>query len=423
MRLAYGSSIVGVSHIKKKKPCQDALAVNCTQYALIAAVCDGLGSQKHSGMASKVASEACVKYCSSKIKAGMSEYQVLSVICEAFEESCEAIEDMAREKDLDIWQCDTTMTLGVLIGADLYYGQVGDSGMIALFSDGSIRPVTRQQNDKEGRVYPLKLRSSWDYNKVHGKVASALLCTDGIWRMLNAGSPEQAISRIKRYLDPGIVSRISKSNDESVSSSLCRWTKSELERINNKEAKSANFDDLTMVVMHDTSIPVKTENGVKQEPGRQPNPELVVVKQEENHKASEPSPIDRGSVPVDKGEAPERDESHKASKPSPISSGAGSVDNGETPRPDQGARGVDHKASKPIQDGNSARQEAFNPGQAAIGAGDETIRSSATIANAPVNPAQTGSKSPWPDIESVLRGASELVKDAASKVIGALNRK
>jgi serine/threonine protein phosphatase PrpC len=408
MRLAYGSSIVGVSHIKKKKPCQDALAVNCTEYALIAAVCDGLGSQKHSGLASKAASAACVKCCSSKIKAGMSEYKILSAICEAFEESCDAVEALAREKDLDIWQCDTTMTLGMLIGGDLYYGQAGDSGMIALFSDGSIRPVTRQQNDKEGRVYPLKMRSSWDYNKVDGKVASALLCTDGIWRMLNAGNPEQAISRIKRYLDPGIIWRVNRNDNESVSSTLCRWTKSELERINNKEAESANFDDLTIVVMHDTSIPVMTENGIKQgkEPDRRPNPGLVAAKQDE--KASEPSTI--GAEPVDKGEAPER----KASEPSPINSGA----DRETPKPD-GARGTDHKAFKPIQDGSGARHETFNPGQAVSGTGAETIRPSAAIANAPVN----ASKSPWPIIEAVLRGAGELAMVAASKVIGALNRK
>ncbi|MDR1641269.1 MAG: protein phosphatase 2C domain-containing protein [Clostridiales bacterium] len=252
MKLAYGSSIAGVSHIKRKRPCQDAFFIANSDFALIAAVCDGVGSQKHSGMASAVASEACVKHCIANMKPGMDDNSILAVICHAFEAALDAVENEARAQNLDIWQCDTTMTLGVLANGDLYYGQSGDSGMIALFSDGSYLPVTKQQNDSDGRVYPLRMNSSWAYDKVEGKVASALLCTDGIWKLVNAGDPEQAFFRLNYYMDPRAI--FLRSTQGSRSESLGKWTESELYRINAEEASGANYDDLTMVIMHDTNI-------------------------------------------------------------------------------------------------------------------------------------------------------------------------
>jgi hypothetical protein len=264
MKLAYGSSIAGVSHLKRKRPCQDAFFIAHTDFAMIAAVCDGVGSQKHSGMASAVASEACVKHCLANLKPGMDDNSILAVICHAFEAALDAVEKEARAQNLDIWQCDTTMTLGVLANGDLYYGQSGDSGMIALFSDGSYSSVTQQQNDSSGRVYPLRMNSSWAYDKVEGKVASALLCTDGILKLLNAGGPERIFFRLNYYLDPRAI--FLRSTQGARSDALGKWIEAELKRINAEEAHAANYDDLTIVVMHDTNVRVELSQPASQIP-------------------------------------------------------------------------------------------------------------------------------------------------------------
>jgi hypothetical protein len=226
-----------------------------TGFALIAAVCDGVGSQRNSDLGSQTASAACVAYCAKFLQSGMSDKDVLDIAKEAFGFALQSVYDMSAKNLMDFGQCDTTMTLGIIIDGDLFYGHVGDSGMFALFTDGRILQVTDPQNDEEGRVFPLRDASRWAFGKALGKAAAALLCTDGVWSMLHPKRPPGAkikysIPLIDYYIDPGFLDR--RCPDGNVES-LLGWIDSELDLINKEHAIEARYDDLTIVVMQDTS--------------------------------------------------------------------------------------------------------------------------------------------------------------------------
>ena len=188
MIYASGVSMRGKQHEKEDSPCQDAFAIiKCSGELVVAAVADGLGSQLHSGFAARVAADESTEYCAAHLCETSSEEKPLEVIKNAFHSALELIErrsqnpngDFSDAYDLD--QCDTTLTAAVILDDYLYYGQSGDSGIIALMEDGHYEAITTQQRDEEGRVYPLCFgESKWEIGRTEQKVAAVLLATDGI---------------------------------------------------------------------------------------------------------------------------------------------------------------------------------------------------------------------------------------------------
>ncbi|MDR1642646.1 MAG: protein phosphatase 2C domain-containing protein [Clostridiales bacterium] len=258
MKYIYGNKLVGVGHDSSGKPCQDAFAFANSGFALIACVCDGVGSQKNSDLGSQTASDACVTHCANNLKQGMKDSEIFKMAESAFDFAWRSVVEKASRNRKDIYQCDTTMTLGILVGGDLFYGHVGDSGMFALFDDGCIRPATVQQNDAEGRVFPLRFTNMWKFGKTPGKVAAAILCTDGIWSMLHPKRPEgsqirYSIPLVDYYIDPGFIPRRCPDGKEET---LQRWLESEMRLINKEHAAEVNYDDITIAIMQDTDISI-----------------------------------------------------------------------------------------------------------------------------------------------------------------------
>ena len=69
MIYAYGVTQQGAYHVKNNVVCQDYhKIIKCSENMIIAAVADGLGSEEHSDVASKTASELSTEYCSDHIK-------------------------------------------------------------------------------------------------------------------------------------------------------------------------------------------------------------------------------------------------------------------------------------------------------------------------------------------------------------------
>ena len=188
MIYAYGVSLPGTYHIKKGIVCQDSHKfVNIGKDIAIAAVADGLGSAAHSDEGSEIAAHIatgfCAKHASEVTVNGrkqVSGEQILNIIRASFINAQRAIEKEARSKDRSIDLYDTTLTLAVLIRDTLYFGHSGDSGMIALTTAGSYEKVTTQQQDEQGRVFPLFFSDKWIFEEYVHKVASVLLATDGM---------------------------------------------------------------------------------------------------------------------------------------------------------------------------------------------------------------------------------------------------
>ena len=185
MIYSYGVTLPGTYHVKNDIVCQDAHSiVKCGDDFVIAAVADGLGSETHSDIASKIAAELSTEYCRQNLTQESNADEILSVISMSFANAQRAIEEEAESNNHDINQYDTTLSLAVLINETLYYGHSGDGGIVALTTEGRYEKVTEQQRDAEGYVFPLFFEDMWVFEQYDRKVCSVFLATDGIYETL-----------------------------------------------------------------------------------------------------------------------------------------------------------------------------------------------------------------------------------------------
>jgi len=184
MLFSYGVTVQGADHKKEGTVCQDSHEIRkCSEKLIIAAVADGLGTEKYSDIASRIAAECAVEYCEGRIRETDDEDKVLSVIRQAFDLSLRKIRDEAQNEEHDENQYDTTLSLAILIGDELYVGHSGDSGIIALCRDGRYEAVTQQQRDDYDHVFPLACTDRWEFFRFKKRVSSVLLATDGIYEI------------------------------------------------------------------------------------------------------------------------------------------------------------------------------------------------------------------------------------------------
>lgn len=177
------TNLPGPYHVRKGIPCQDAYFIKETDDGVvIAAVADGVGSEMYSDVGAKVASNYAVNYCVHEYLPEMTKDEVKRMMRNAFMKAYLEVEKVADRQDRDIEQFDSTLCMAIYDGKKLYYGQSGDSGMIAALQDGSYVKVTKQQRDEEKRVFPLCSGPNvWEFGVVEGDVTAVMLMTDGIW--------------------------------------------------------------------------------------------------------------------------------------------------------------------------------------------------------------------------------------------------
>ena len=196
----------GASHKVSGEPCQDFLAFCVRETMLVAAVADGIGSEKHSDMASKKAARTAVKTCASKIHHSLSDKEILEAIKDGFQKAVYSIEDEAEKQNYPLDECNTTLSLAVFKDGQIYFGHAGDSGIIALRADGRCIKITEQKNDEEGGVFTLAFKENWEFCKAEGLFAGVLLATDGLLETFFPDSlskePEPLyIAHLMRFLD------------------------------------------------------------------------------------------------------------------------------------------------------------------------------------------------------------------------------
>ncbi len=177
----YAVTQIGAYHIKEGSVCQDAHCFKALgdRFA-IGAVADGVGSAAHAEIASQIAVTKSVGYCAERIKEGDAPDAILRTIRESFSEALSLILAAAEQNGHDAKEYDTTLVLAVFLEGSVYFGAAGDSGIIAQLSDGRYEPLTEQQRDEDGCVFPLCFEDRWIFGQ-KGGVVSVLLATDGIY--------------------------------------------------------------------------------------------------------------------------------------------------------------------------------------------------------------------------------------------------
>lgn len=258
MIYSYGISLQGTYHIKKDLVCQDAhKIIKCSDSLAIAAVADGLGSSAHSDVASKIAAETSTEYCAERIKDDYSEEQILEMIKESFALSQSKIERFASDKDHEFNEYDTTLTLAILKDGNLYYGQSGDSGIVALTTEGLYEKVTKQQRDEEGRVFPLFFgEEKWVFGKYPEAVVSVFLATDGMYEILFPvyirNEPISIYVALARFFMGPDFLHIDEVGEE--------YVRNKIEEFMNGIPDAQVNDDKTVVVLIDSSIEMKKQD-------------------------------------------------------------------------------------------------------------------------------------------------------------------
>ena len=200
----YGISQVGQYHIDEGSDvCQDAFAIEqIDETTIVAAVADGVGSEKYSDIASDIAVKTCVSYCRefySKIE------DKLVLLSNSFQEALFSIQDKSKESEIPLNQLDCTLCAIILTDDKVYCGNVGDSGSIGLSKNGEYILLTEQQNDENGAVFPLASQASWQFYTINEEFTSVLLATDGFYNYLFprylAVNPEQMSFKEQKVLD------------------------------------------------------------------------------------------------------------------------------------------------------------------------------------------------------------------------------
>lgn len=232
MIISYGMSIVGTSHVSKNTPCQDSHRYETLDNGwLVAAVADGVGSAKHSEVASKMACDVFVETCKALITKDTVITDTKAILAEAYKTADAKIKDYVYGIEDLITDYDTTLSTVIYDGRRLAYGHSGDGGIVALTYEGDYIKVTEPQKADDGVcVIPLRAGAThWEFGECDADVASVLLATDGVYDnfmpYLLRGQPvEFYIPLIRWFMDNsgiGITSENREQVEESRKNFLC----------------------------------------------------------------------------------------------------------------------------------------------------------------------------------------------------------
>lgn len=184
MIISYGMSIVGTSHVSKNTPCQDSHRYETLDNGwLVAAVADGVGSAKHSEVASKMACDVFVETCKALITKDTVITDTKAILADAYKAADTKIKDYVYGIQDLITDYDTTLSTVIYDGKHLVYGHSGDGGIVALSFEGDYIKVTEPQKADDGVcVIPLRAgEAHWEFGECDADVASVLLATDGVY--------------------------------------------------------------------------------------------------------------------------------------------------------------------------------------------------------------------------------------------------
>lgn len=271
---------------------------------VVAAVADGLGSESHSDIGAQTAVKVAVStMCDLLGTFGPTSEFVFERKMETFIEAAmieanNAVVAKAESMGEPACEFDTTLVLTVYDGENLFYGSVGDSGVIAK-KDGKFELLSTPERVGESGVFPLCFKEHWQISTA-SSVTGFLLATDGVLEML---APHLDNSKLDNDII-GIFMEDMAAASLGSDKMLEFKTKGLLE---GALKQGATFDDATLVtiVNWDTVAQELVDSGKK--PGCKPKPDTV----------SEPVASEPAVVPVAPEPVPAPDTAAVVEEPEP----------------------------------------------------------------------------------------------------------
>lgn len=178
--LSYSFSEKGFSHEKSKMPCQDASVVaEIGSIWHLAVVADGIGSCKNSDKASEIAVKAVCSIINKGFPYNGEDEDILALVRTSMHWAANAIEVYVQNENANIKDYQTTLAIALYDGVKVFYGNAGDSGIVALDEFGEYHVLTKKQNNEYDEVIPLYSRK-FEVGKTDFNVAAVFCMTDGI---------------------------------------------------------------------------------------------------------------------------------------------------------------------------------------------------------------------------------------------------
>lgn len=236
MNVCYSTTLAGTFHVQKGIICQDANKYVILKNGwVVATIADGVGSSKHSDIASKLAVETVTAFFESQDNLEWKADITDKLLPSAYAKAQQAIEEYAASHGNEIFDYDTTLDVVVYNGSELAYGHSGDGGIVGLTVDGDYIAITRPQKGSDGfSVIPLRGGAGyWQFGRSKYNFSSILLATDGVYDtffpyLLKGQPTEVYVPLIRFFMDNNIlhcneknVSDIQKSREEFLQSEAC----------------------------------------------------------------------------------------------------------------------------------------------------------------------------------------------------------
>lgn len=255
----YGMSLQGSSHVDRNQPCQDYSDFRLIpeSHILIAAISDGVGSCSLSHWGSytvvtrtlDVLEKELTEILQGKKITEIEGKIVGNILRKAFVESKDAVEEIADRLQQPVPNFYSTLTAAIYDGSLLYYGHIGDDGIVVQFESGKYQLITtRHKGEEANSVNPLQAGSPnqlWQFGRVTEPVVGFLMSTDGVLDKYVSGMKQNnrvfypfLENALYSMMDYGVKSK------EEIVQDACGDIR---EKLNQPEYRSVVTDDITVL--------------------------------------------------------------------------------------------------------------------------------------------------------------------------------
>lgn len=179
----FGASVVGKSHLDKGLPCQDAHAQAVDGSNLVAVVCDGAGSARHSDEGAQFVADQLVLALAARLHGGAAIEELHNGALEAvLAQIRAALEEKAAAASTTIDDYATTV-VGVVMGPDVgLFFHLGDGLAVAQMADGAQRislPANGEYANETYFLSSVRWRDHLRLLPLSAGVESVVLMSDG----------------------------------------------------------------------------------------------------------------------------------------------------------------------------------------------------------------------------------------------------
>ena len=156
-----GASVIGTSHVKIGKPCQDSHGITVSgEECLVGVVADGLGSAEYSDVGSKIAADSVVGYMIQEL--GLvpphSNDDWQDLLQRAFVLARKNLEKEAKTRGCELRDLGTTLIVFTAFPGGIAIAQIGDGAVVVQSDDGTMTTFSSpQRGEYANETVPLTM--------------------------------------------------------------------------------------------------------------------------------------------------------------------------------------------------------------------------------------------------------------------------